>query len=855
MKLYRDHRNPYEQHLLSDVEIDENFSLTNLSKSKELYLKDLPKPILDGPKTMPKWNSVALFFNLTDARKPSGYANTTVQDASNWLDEGIDPCKPAISEFLTNYWSSLSLGKLAFGINTPKKSNLPVITTLSSPSDDWSALINEYLDLEAELIWKAAGGLMRGTKRWIPSLVLVQKYPTHASAYFGGYDRTVGGIVYEIGDTTHIQYDLTLINLPGVIPSSARDFWGILCHEFSHNFLEFGDFYGPQGCTGYWDLLGDNTPPSRMSEVCSHIKERVGWITFKHIIKGPSFLETEFSLAPYTKSGDAIKIIPDPDHNPYEFFLLEYRKHTGNEVWKPDGGLSEEGLLIIHMNERIGLASTWLLRDAPYFDPEFADFSDNGGALWTGHDRLNGILYPYVSKKSAKKNSFTRSSNPNSNFYGGRPSGLKITNIKIESGKVHFKIQIKGNPRVGWTVGPDDRCIGGKFTLESSKGGQEIFCRNDDSVSLLIHRQAQWLVGNKQDDWIGGWNLGADNRELAADLDGDGFDEIYIRSPDWAGVLKWDRTKFDTITVQQDWIDGWNLGEDNRELAADVDGDGKDEIFIRSPEWVGIIKLIDRKLSLQSIQNDRIDDWKLGSDNWEHIGRFTQSRYDEILIRSPEWLGVLYWDSDKRLLRLRQIQHDFVDGWNLGADDKEYVGDFDGDGFDEIYIRSPSWAGVLKWQVDRFNLIWIRQLNIEHINGNSAERIDLTSDDQSYVGNFLPDRECILHRNENTVAILSWQDSINQMRIRQYMRSWLDDIWNLGANDKFILGDFHRLEPDIGDPSRDYIFDNLTDVFIHNAWGTGMFGVNVGNFNSPGPYDIDQIGLSWMNPSEIMFDT
>ena len=162
MKLYRDNKKPYEQHLLSDVEVNENSFTNNLSKNKESYLKDLPKPILDGPKTIPKWNSVALFFNLTEPGRPSGYVNTTVQDASNWLDEGINPCKPTISEFLTNYWSSLSLGKLAFGINTPKKSSHPIITTLSSPHDDWSALINEYFDLEAESIWKAAGGLMRG---------------------------------------------------------------------------------------------------------------------------------------------------------------------------------------------------------------------------------------------------------------------------------------------------------------------------------------------------------------------------------------------------------------------------------------------------------------------------------------------------------------------------------------------------------------------------------------------------------------------------------------------------------------------------------------------------------------------
>jgi hypothetical protein len=650
---------------------------------------------LEVSKILSNWNSVALFFNLVDSQRPVGYVNTTVQDALNWLDEGVNPCNPTISEFMTNYWSSLSLGKLAFGINTPRQSSaltMPIIKTLSSQADDWPSLINEYLDLEAESIWKAAGKLMRGNKRWIPSLVLVENYPSNASAFFGGYDRNVGGIVYEIGDTTHIQYDLRKIvdTVPVIIPNSGRWFWGTLCHEHSHNFLEFGDLYGPQGCTGYWDLLGDNSFPSVMSEVCSHLKERVGWITFKHTIRGPLFTETDFSLAPYSTSGDAIKIIPDPNHNPYEFFLLEYRKSTGKEVWRPDGALSEEGgLLIIHMNERLGVASTWLLRDAPYFDPEFADFSDNGGTWWTSYWRLNGVLYPYSGNDS-----FYRTSKPNSNFYGGRPSGLEITHIRIESGKVHFRIRIQeSEARVGWTVSPADRCIQGKFTPESRKEGQEIFCRNDDSAALLIMRQAQWLVLSKQDDWIDGWNLGFHDRELAADMDGDGFDEIYIQSPDWAGVLK--------------------------------------------------------------------------------------------------------------------------------------------------------------WQGDRFHLMWIKQSNIEHINGNSQERIDLTTKDQSYVGKFLPDRECILHRNETTVAILSWQESINQMRIRQYMRSWLDNRWNLGTNDKFVLGDFHRLGPDIGEPSRDFIFDNLTDVFIHNAWGTGMFSVNVGNFNSTGPYDVDQIGLSWINASEI----
>ena len=850
--LYRDDADPFRRHLLPDGEAPP----PELAPSRERLarLRDLPRPTMspDGLRAvLAQWNSVALFFNLDlpSSALPAGYRSTSAADASNWLDEGADPLSPGISEFMCRYWATLSYGHLAFGMNTPRSdAGVPLVPSLAPPGGDaqnWEGLIRAGLDINAERIWRAAGSLMRDGKRWIPSVVLVQNYDAHASAYFTGFDHVSGGQTYQIGDLTHIRYSLARWSPPDAPQKVGRNFWGTLCHEYGHNFIEFVDLYGPQGCTGYWDLLGDNSPPGRMSEVCSAFKARIDWLSFRRVIEGPHVATTELSLAPYTTTGEAYKVVPDPVHNPWEYFLLEYRVSTGAEVWRPDGAIPDGGLLIIHMNERLGgVADTWLLRSAPFFDPEFADASDRGTTKWTGHDDIAHKTFPY-----GVRNAFTPGTTPSSNFYGGRPSGLFITNIRVAGGRVGFSLRIEGSPRVGWTVSVADRGLAGRFTPESATGGEEVLIRNQNAAALLVHRDAQWFAVRREDDWIGGWNLGADNGERVADLDGDGRDEVYIRSPDWAGVLKWQVGRFVSVTVQEGWIDNWNLTADNWEIVGDLDGDGADEIVIRSPEWIGLLKLTGGRLRLQSIQQDWVDGWNLGHDNSEHVGRFSRRDLDEIVIRSPEWLGLMRWDVTARRFRLVRLEQDWIDSWNLGPQDQMTVGDLDGDGLDEIYIRSPNWAGVLKWGFGRFRVLWMVRDGIDHVSGQASDRQPLRTDDRSYAGRFRMDRDGILHRRTDGIAVLAWSGTAMQAVHSTGSRV---GPWALGAGDNYVLGDFHRSGPDVVEAPADHVIDGLTDIFLHNAWGTGMIGVNHG-FWRPGDL-LDQLGLTWIQPRELLVD-
>ncbi len=842
VRLLRDTANPLDRHLLSDVEGSPVEIIVNDERRRRLidFYRDLPDKRAV--------NSVALFFNLTGGPLPDGYVPTVTQDVVEWLDEGNLPATIPLSDFVWNYWNTVSYGHWALGVTVPRgPDGTPLIPTIPMPpngADDWGALIRACVEANADAVWQAGGALMRDGKRWIASVVLVQHYGAHASAAFDGWSVTAGGVEYVLGDVTHIDYNLDFVTASGVPADAYRGFWGTLCHEFGHNFLAFGDLYGPQGCTGYWDLLGDNATPGRMSEISSLFKEKVGWLTFKSVITGPNVGAADLALRPYTPTGEAIKVIPDPDHNPAEYFLLEYRKSTGSEAWRPDGALPEEGLFITHINERLGVASTWLPREAGFFDPEFSDFSDRGMSLWTGNDRLSGAVFP-----AGEKRAFTPFTQPDSNFYGGRGSGLSITDIRVEGGEVRMRLRIAGHPRVGWMVGASDRGSAGRFSTAAAEAGAEVFMRNDDAAALFVRRQSNWFVQSRQDGWIDGWNLGPDDRALAGDLDGDGRDEVFLRSPEWAGVLKHQGNAFHLLTAANDRIGDWNLGPQDRELAADIDGDGRAEIVTRSPEWLGLIAFDGGGLATRSVQGDRVGEWNLGPEDVEYIGRFTRSDRDEVLVRSHEWIGVLGCDRPEAGFVLRSIQGDRVETWNLGPQDQLTVGDFDGDRLDEVYIRSSRWAGVLKWRDGGFHVLWIREANIEHLDGKVDSRVTLDAADRSYAGRFLPDRDGILHRTGAGLRILTWEGA--EMRVRVGMDLPLDGRWRMGPDDRYVLGDFERTGMDISDPTHDFVADGLTDVFIHNNWGSSGVGVN--HFEAGGKVTEEQMGLTWINQGELLF--
>jgi hypothetical protein len=208
---------------------------------------------------------------------------------------------------------------------------------------------------------------------------------------------------------------------------------------------------------------------------------------------------------------------------------------------------------------------------------------------------------------------------------------------------------------------------------------------------------------------FGGWLLNtADNRfEFIADLDGDGRDEIFIDSPWGIGVLKESGGTMSAVMMAPNGtrFGGWLLNTaDNRfGPVGDFDGDGKPEILVTSPWGIGIFKLTGNTFTvlMMAPNGTRFGGWLLNTaDNrFGPVGDIDGDRHAEILVVSPWGLGVMKLAGGTLAVPMMAPNGTRFGGWLLNTADNQLgtVADYDGDGRAEIFIESPWGIGILKW--------------------------------------------------------------------------------------------------------------------------------------------------------------
>ena len=229
---------------------------------------------------------------------------------------------------------------------------------------------------------------------------------------------------------------------------------------------------------------------------------------------------------------------------------------------------------------------------------------------------------------------------------------------------------------------------------------------------------------------LGQWEFSLGDTFVMADLDNDGADEIFVFDhASWVGVFKWQLSGAggtqswaqSLVFIQNGTITGpagtWSIGSNDRFFAADVDGDGQQEIVVFDGQSkVGVMKWQQSALALIGLTAGQMPSASGGTSWVMSAGdKFAAARLggaERIFVfDSHSWISVLTWGTSG--LEVLWILDGTISGpprtqWTLSPNDQFFPADLDGDGDQELFVYDgSSYVGVLKWQGAAMQTIWL----------------------------------------------------------------------------------------------------------------------------------------------------
>ena len=317
------------------------------------------------------------------------------------------------------------------------------------------------------------------------------------------------------------------------------------------------------------------------------------------------------------------------------------------------------------------------------------------------------------------------------------------------------------------------------------------------------------VTGNGGSGQMYWWFIGNDDRYVSGDFDGDGDDDLLAINP----VNGWHHTMSWTGSGWQ-WIEGngsgqiglWFTNPTDHYVAGDFDGDGKDELLAINP-----------------------------ANGWHHTIRYTGGAWQWISGGGTGQIGL----------------------WFINTPDHYLTGDFDGDGKDELLALNPSngWHHTMSFM----GTTW------QWLGGGGTGQIALwflDPDDWYQTGDYDGDgKDELLALNPN-----GWHHT---MRLSGTAWQWFQGggsgqigLWFVNAPDRYVSGDFD------GDGAANLLSINPSNGWSHtsrfaagaNVWqwmagnaGAGqmaywIFGAQ--DRHIPGDYDGDgKVEVLQVNPN------
>jgi choice-of-anchor A domain-containing protein len=308
-----------------------------------------------------------------------------------------------------------------------------------------------------------------------------------------------------------------------------------------------------------------------------------------------------------------------------------------------------------------------------------------------------------------------------------------------------------------------------EFILEST-WGLGLIDRQGFRANLDQH--FAMVAGGPTGSAFGGWTYNRTTDVIAAtgDYDNDTREEILVVNPSGLGILKYDGTKITSVMTAPNYTSfgGWTLNTNDNNFFTikrnyiPAGYRRSSRILITSSWGMGIFELSGSTLvPVASAQNGtKWGNWTVatGGDVVQGIGDFDGDGTEDILIKSSANLGILSVKEDKSKTSLMvKPNGSWFGGWHYtsSVDVIRKVANMDTDSAytADILIRNPAWIGILSYSNGNLNSKMVQTQGTWFGQWQSAY-----SDVIEGVGDFTADGQIdvlLSNRNTKRVGILT----------------------------------------------------------------------------------------------------
>ena len=323
------------------------------------------------------------------------------------------------------------------------------------------------------------------------------------------------------------------------------------------------------------------------------------------------------------------------------------------------------------------------------------------------------------------------------------------------------------------------------------------------------------------EEWAGSWHYGESNLVRAiGDFDNNGVDDMVVTSGWGIGIISYNGYRWHSLLSRPygtrfgDWHFGWgnNVGIYNGlRHRGDFNGDGKDDILVSSGWGMGILTLSGSTLTTLAITPRRsvLGGWYFDeSTSVLGFGDFNGDGKDDLLVSNflGNRLGVLTRNGSTFTSLVVGREGSWFGGWRYGRTNAiRHIGDFNGDGKDDIVVTSYWGIGILTLSGSTFTSIVAQPRHTRFGNWHYGNDTRIQG-----VGDFNGDnRDDLLVTSDWGIGILTRRGSSLTSLILKPNHMWFGN-WHFDST----INDIDQIV-DLDGDSRD-------DIVVRSDWGIGV---------------------------------